>query len=197
MNMDYDLKNSIFLHVPKTGGSWVKQALTDATDLVVHRGGSWHAIPKRGRHSSKFWFCFVRHPETWYQSYWCFNDRHNKWKNGPCNVLSRFPHSDFNTFVEKVTLAYPQGFLSTYLYPKYTEESDFVGHYESIVEDLISALIQAQEQFDADKIRDMSSHRRNVASTLPEYAARCIYREDVRLRMLQAENSIIRQYYAN
>lgn len=87
---------SIFLHIPKTGGSWVHQVLKDQhlcrgsfdhkhadfDRLIANRweqgvrvlagrcADAWSrpAVPRR----SGFRFCFVRHPLKWYESYWKF-----------------------------------------------------------------------------------------------------------------------------
>jgi hypothetical protein len=84
---------SIFLHIPKTGGKWVTEALS-AAGLVDRQVGhihsdfdqslaGWkvrdqleglmHYIPRRALNrpeSRPYRFCFVRHPLRWYESYW-------------------------------------------------------------------------------------------------------------------------------
>jgi hypothetical protein len=94
------LKNGgVFLHIPKTGGSWVTKVLTEQK-LVRANFGHKHATFDRvvfrenfekshklipclvGRWVTKylapsqlceeFMFCFVRHPLKWLESYWRF-----------------------------------------------------------------------------------------------------------------------------
>ncbi len=86
---------AVFLHIPKTGGSWVEKILYD-NDLIAYETGHKHAtverviyphtyreglkflinrsIPKLvGKptfHEPPFMFCFVRHPLKWYESWW-------------------------------------------------------------------------------------------------------------------------------
>jgi hypothetical protein len=89
---------AIFLHIPKTGGTWVTQALMEQ-GLVRCSFGDKHADMVRVLHPltftpigrtrlrtfakrllslprrravvrSDFRFCFVRHPTAWYESYW-------------------------------------------------------------------------------------------------------------------------------
>jgi hypothetical protein len=97
---------AVFLHIPKTGGCWVEEALRVADQfyrVLPHR----HADMTRVMHYRKFekfrprkWvrdrriglpgspmlganyrFCFVRHPLKWYESWWRFmeNRKWNRW----------------------------------------------------------------------------------------------------------------------
>jgi hypothetical protein len=92
--------NAVYLHIPKTGGTWVYAVLT-ALGLVRARLGHEHAdllhaawhdrfcsdaklfrhLLRRFARSSRapvampldsFKFCFVREPIKWYESYWRF-----------------------------------------------------------------------------------------------------------------------------
>lgn len=87
---------AVFLHIPKTGGSWVHQVLKDARlcrgsfdhkhadfDRVLANRWEQHGRALVGRlvdavsaprvpDRRGFRFCFVRHPLRWYESYWKF-----------------------------------------------------------------------------------------------------------------------------
>ncbi len=87
--------DAVFLHIPKTGGMWVRKVLEDL-DLVQCRFSSKHADMERVLHCAKhypgrylqavakagplwqhrvrraFKFCFIRHPLAWYESYWAY-----------------------------------------------------------------------------------------------------------------------------
>ena len=79
------LPNSIFMHIPKTGGSWCRIALVP---LVVHKtdlhllsipnveGEPW--LDSRRQQV----FCTVRHPVTWLTSYWKHRMRGEKERPG-------------------------------------------------------------------------------------------------------------------
>lgn len=87
------LKNgAVFLHIPKTGGTWVSSVLKEtglARCSIGHRHANWtHLLApgfqgvgrkleylyKRGRFlkvsPGPFTFCFVRHPLAWYESFY-------------------------------------------------------------------------------------------------------------------------------
>jgi hypothetical protein len=98
--MAFQLKcGAIFLHIPKTGGTWVKKALRDQglieKELNHEHSDFFRAMyPTRYRNMAlevaknlhvklyeniispakpcnyPFSFCFVRHPLRWYESYW-------------------------------------------------------------------------------------------------------------------------------
>lgn len=86
--------NLLFLHIPKTGGSWVRHVLRDQNLVQVEfpdthpdmerlnyfsRFYPLHYIKQSVKHRSvslgsdirsSYKFCFVRNPHKWYESYW-------------------------------------------------------------------------------------------------------------------------------
>jgi hypothetical protein len=104
--MAFLLKNgAVFLHVPKTGGTWIKHVM-EKMDLIQAPLGHQHAdwersfwhdklhrdlkvaryLVRRAVRSRKaqprleqgcFRFCFVREPLSWYESYWRFMESKN------------------------------------------------------------------------------------------------------------------------
>ena len=98
------LKNNLlFLHIPKTGGSWVRHVLRDQ-GLVRVEFPDTHPDMVRLNHFSRFYplhyvkqsikyrslnlgldiqssykFCFVRNPHRWYESYWRYMSK-REWK---------------------------------------------------------------------------------------------------------------------
>jgi hypothetical protein len=135
-----------FLHIPKTGGNWVRTVLRESGikqiksneiskhatyDLLVTQ--KTKSIFSRYSNREINYFCVVRHPLLWYQSW--FNYQHTRgWKNwgegGNLNPrkwhclspLNMPPQKDFNEFLTLVNRNTP-GFL-THLYYSYTLPSN-------------------------------------------------------------------------
>jgi hypothetical protein len=108
--MAFLLKNgAVFLHIPKTGGTWIKHVLEDMGLIQAQLGHQhsdwdrafWHdKLHKDGKvakylirravrspraqariEPTCFKFCFVREPLRWYESYWRFMQALNwNWK---------------------------------------------------------------------------------------------------------------------
>ncbi|MCE0524086.1 MAG: sulfotransferase family protein [Methylacidiphilales bacterium] len=108
--MAYLLNNgAVFLHVPKTGGTWIKHVLEEMNLVrapLGHQHSDWERsfwhdklhrdlkvvryIFRRAVRSPRaqarinpdcFKFCFVREPILWYESYWRFMESQNwSWK---------------------------------------------------------------------------------------------------------------------
>ena len=140
-------KKSLFFHIPKTGGNWVRSALRASCDVQLELQD--HTFPMRVT-SDYYKFCFVRHPLTWYKSF--FNYRNSrKWQSVKRMELDNYSCGDFNVFIKRVC-KYTNGFLTS-LFKKYTQDVDFVGKQENLVDDLVTALKSAGETFDEGKLR--------------------------------------------
>ncbi len=149
------LPRSCFLHVPKTGGIWVKAAIAAAGIVFdefavegdVHADLSYCPCPDR------FKFAFVRHPVEFYRSYWRFKmavgwDPRNPFDED-CGA------ADFHAFVRNVLRNQPG--MCGQLFQQYVGppggEIEFIGRYERLADDLIAALTMAGEGVDEDAIR--------------------------------------------
>jgi hypothetical protein len=149
------LATAVFLHVPKTGGTWVKEALTRAggrfTEYLVdgdcHGDLSYCPCPER------FKIAFVRHPCTLYRSYWRYKVASGWDSMNPFDVECRA--DCFNAFTRNVLDRYP-GWCSR-MFEDYVGSPDrpieFIGRFERLADDLVAALRQAGIRFDEAKLR--------------------------------------------
>lgn len=178
-----------FIHVPKTGGIWANVAMQRAgielharadDESDFHRGHfTWEEVPE-----SLFRFGFVRHPVGWYRSYWSHRNSHQDWGDEVLDNLARAP---FPEFLEAVAAEAP-GYLSR-LYEIFLGrpgDIEFVGRYENLQDDLVRALQQAGQPFDAEAIG--STPPTNVSAELPATP-------DVMDRILEAERPLIERFY--
>ena len=182
------LKNgAVFLHIPKTGGNWITEVL-EKCGLVRSNVPPKHADLDRlfwpirptrygtlkfllkklwvGRtlRRKPFIFCFVRHPLSWYESWFKYMTQPSRqWQNWgdptdpdnwhPNSVLNGLGDPDFNQFVRNVIRKRP-GYV-TEMYGWYTKSMmDFVGRQENLPDDLIAVLKRMNLEFDEAFIRN-------------------------------------------
>jgi len=158
------LPRSVFYHIPKTGGSWVREAVRSA-GIPAQEIGNLHATPQEAGPQGRLAFTFVRDPLTWYPSYWMYQMR-MAW-DLPNSALGAFRSDDFGSFMRRVLRKRP-GFLSK-LYGSYVglpfHPVQFIGRQENLAEDLIHALRLAGERFDERRI--LSTPPRNSSRIRP------------------------------
>jgi|TARA_B110000977_G_scaffold181489_1_gene242209 hypothetical protein len=109
--------NSVFIHIPKTGGSSIQQWLMDNTDSYITKGTKHHTLNAIESKYGKFDFSFavVRNPWDWCVSWYFFSrDRALRRINHPKNkgkfsleynqrILTEFDKG-FEYFVENTQL---------------------------------------------------------------------------------------------
>lgn len=183
--MGVRLKNgAVFLHVPKTGGGWVSKVLNELglaeaptaikhADMAHHFGRFYRNSPLAHLkavaadvlsplRSKPFVFCFVRHPVSWYESWFRFMAQPRlDWMTfgraadprdwHPTSMLNGTGAADFSDFVLNVIERRP-GFV-TELFGWYTTpEIDFIGKQENLAEDLVRVLELMDLKFDKDLV---------------------------------------------
>jgi len=199
------IPSATFLHIPKCGGSWAIQAMSAAgLNPQVEPAGCQHAIAAT---DGRFVFTFVRHPVSWYPSFWKFRWHCATLQGGSIEdhlrqyatqadesidecLVDRHGHPNaFANFVEACMVRHP-GFLS-HKYSLYTSKAHFVGRQESLRDDLLIALRVAGAVFDSSAIRTVP--KANVASERfpAEYPA------GLANLVLRAESAAVEQFYGS
>ncbi|KKW39725.1 hypothetical protein A2454_01280 [Candidatus Peribacteria bacterium RIFOXYC2_FULL_55_14] len=199
------LPHSVFYHIPKTGGSWVRGAIQKAgiptnevgvlgpvdMPLIDSRGLFLHATPQAVP-LQMFAFTFVRNPLSWYQSHWAYCTKNKRWNEH--NPFERQCASDnFHQFLRNALTYFPGGVSNMYrgyLGEEYTLPGGFVGRQERLVEDLILALRMAGETFDETSIR--RTPPANLAARLDDFQHRCLYTAELLWEMMQSEGHAMR-----
>ena len=154
--MAIELKNSMFIHVPKCGGRTVKQMLKKFVNNVKIIGDDIyesHATPD----TDKQVFGFIRHPATFIHSLWTHRSKKkahgDSWNWHPdIRMEKECQSTNYNTFVENVLKGenyvwdYYQHYLGKYKNVQY-------GKMEELSENLITMLRMNNEDFDEEGIR--------------------------------------------
>jgi len=196
-------QHTIFYHIPKTGGVWVREAMRNAGLTLrycraageTHEWGLTvdHAVPadvwpryKRGKRA----FCFVRLPVDWYRSYWCYS--HARGARDRRFPIERVWSEDSDEWVNNVLRAFPGGFL-TRLYRYYVDDVDYVGRTETLAADLVRVLRQAGEAFDEAAL--YATPHLNRAWSDPVKGADWLLSPETRRRILDVEGWVLDRFY--
>jgi hypothetical protein len=193
--MAVQLPHSVFFHIPKTGGTWVRSALARAgiplnevygelKEDMIAGNQIFHARPDELRRQGFFSFAFVRHPLGVYQSYWCY-----KMLKGPqdFNAFDREHfRENFSEFVEGIVkrVSWVSNGFRWYVGGT-ADKVDFIGKQECLADDLVRALHEAGEQFDEKRLR--ATPRVNQTLSLTQLREQCQYTPALRRAVCERE----------
>lgn len=207
---------ALFFHVPKTGGSWVRSVVKrlkiptsesrcaacgwKSSDAHVH-WCCFHAASKdidpAIAAAPIFRFAFIRHPVTFYQSFWSYKMKQGWQPDLPFDcavgrpVFSDFVHAVLDRYRDK-----KGGWLTMisrrFLGPEEAPIVDFVGKQENLALDLLWALRTAGFTVDANIV--LNAARENETSILPEWKEKCAYTPELLEAVRTAEAEVIRRF---
>jgi hypothetical protein len=200
------LKKCRFLCHPKTGSETVTAALLRACDVQEIIGADnpadYHATADdhRGEHLPSF--AFVRHPLSWYPSYWNHRQCHG-WRtqvmfragvntDRKAQIDGLYSSANFNCWASNLVEHEP-GWISnrSELWTGTAGNPiDFVGTTENLMADLFTALRYFGESFDGEALN--RTYARNVGNY-----GRCKPQWDAltEANVMKSENKIIQRFY--
>ncbi len=194
--------NALFVHIPKTGGVWVEQALPAcgiATACPLSTGGvSWrHPLPADIRGSYDFTFTFVRHPISWYESWWRFaSARVEPFEPGvwhPQRTVETYGKDGFSTFIRRC-IEHQPGYVTRlyewYIGPPGIERVDLVGRQEELVDTLVRVLRELSYEFDETALRAHPPENTTAA-----FAGEMIWDPGLKRQILELEAPAIERFY--
>jgi hypothetical protein len=182
----------VFLHVPKTGGSWISTALERAGIRTEPLGGEYgHPALRDVEIGERFAFAFVREPLSWYRSTYAYRQTKSDWDDPNWIRDEWIKTLTFPAFLERVFDRLRPDFLGRY-YRTFVGDQpgalDFIGRYERLVPDLERALGLAGVRYDVDALRTTAPE--NVTESL---AFECP--ERLRWRLLEFERPTYERFY--
>lgn len=194
--------NALLIHIPKTGGTWIEHALEavgirTAQPSTADGTSARHQLTADVLDRYDFSFAFVRHPVSWYESWWKFQAlAWTTWEPDvwhPQRALEPCASDNFATFIHNCIVREP-GFVTRmyewYVGPRGRERVDFVGRYEALEDTLIGILHGLSYRFDEAALRDHP--RVNVSA---KRAGDPIWEPALRKRVEALEAPAIRRFY--
>lgn len=201
--MALQLPHSQFFHIPRTGGFFVRKALTEAgvaTNEICqthsdyyHRPGSayfkrgtiLHMKPTELFQQGHKRFTIVRYPVGWLRSY--FKHRVKYGWNMYEDIDLECKADTFEEFIDRYLKRVP-GYYS-HLVSQY-DKVDFVGRTENLNNDLVAILKACGESFDKQKIINAQPYNTTTGTNdeLPNAT---------RDALIKADRYVIDRYYAD
>jgi SAM-dependent methyltransferase len=184
--MALELPNSIFFHMGRTAGHWVR-FVVDQAGIPVREIGGFHDWPSclslDEKQNAKLKFCFIRHPLEWLRSYWM----HEMQFGWSINEYSENLVSDsFAEFLRNAIKHHPLGPVSIAFAP-FLEQCDEVGRQEDLSDALCRILTKAGERFDPEVL---SSTGPVSVEIDPEIRRHALAPESVLKEMLELESGL-------
>ena len=139
------LPNSIFYHVGRTAGHFVRKTIVDM-HIPTYEVGNFHDWPScinlSPEEENKLSFSFIRHPLSWLKSFWCIQMQRG-WSLDEYSVSLQ--SDSFSEFLIKAVEIYPDGPVSAIFRP-YLEQCKEIGRQENLKEDLCRIMNLAGEK---------------------------------------------------
>ena len=189
------LDHCVFLHVPKTGGTWVTSALREqglVRATIFTAEGADHPTAATVEHASSLpIIAAVRDPVSWLQSYWRFFQA-RAWQTSsrapiPClDTLMDLAAPDFQTFATRY-LSRRSGYVSELLRVR-VERAAHVCRQERLFQDLRDGLSRCEQPINLEMLQ-----RHPHANVSRSFDVTCLPETAQQIR--DAERWVIEHYY--
>jgi len=147
------MPRTIFFHIPKTGGRWVREVIKNAGIYSrAYDQNFGHNIPFNCTDTFRIRFCFVRNPIDWYRSFWSYRMR-TGWQNSVIDECQSPIFEEFVTLALKRSPAHVTQMYEMFIGTEDNPQIQWVGKQENLVNDLIDFLHKAGERFNEETIR--------------------------------------------
>ena len=156
------LQNSVFIHIPKTGGIWVAKALRKFAK--VSRDQNKHQAHLTPPLEGKNGFAFIRHPATLLPSLYSQRKK-RRWNWDKRNQLEKVCQNEkWKVFVQNVidNPGVIEDYYDYWLKP-YENDNFEVGKQENLAKHLVEILLKFDEPFDSKGILRLSKVKENIA----------------------------------
>jgi hypothetical protein len=186
----------VFLHVPKTGGTWVREVFNRIGVYTEERGHQHDNYEQSKELRRRFLrFTVLRNPWDWYASYWAHRCK-EQWTPIWLIIDNACWSYSFPNFLSMVTTYHP-GFL-TKLYDSYAPELDEllppieVFKTRTLTKDFLTYLDNMQIPFDPSEVRELGkvnaiAHTRNLRRAVR-------YTSSLVERVEKSERDVIEKY---
>jgi len=193
------IDKAIFLHIPKTGGTWVTnyfretgmiqeeiEILRESDVTPGYKGMVYmaHIAADQLPSTNDLIFCFVRHPLTWYRSYWESKQMIPDRSGG---YIDEIVDLSFHEFIETIIKTRP-GFLTEF-YNSYTTGSHLIGKQETLRDDFNNILTLLRVPYNKEPLFERPDE--NVVPSEQRYTTWQVG------EIMRMEKSIINQYGYN
>lgn len=210
MSLILNKTQALFLHLPKTGGTFIKKVFkelgikTHENFIVPDKVAKFHAYPHQIKYNYNYSFVFVRHPVSWYESFWKFTlpkiQKGPKrwwipsWVNSEWHCLREIEDcvsDNFQEFISNIIKSNP-GYLTrvyeNFVGPAAHHYVDFVGKNENLAQDLLKVLNHLE--YDVS-LKDITSIEKQNVSEGPKPE----WRESDKEKIMYLEQGILKRFY--
>lgn len=207
-------EHTFFLHIPRTGGTWVRQAMHElgipfnrawdrgTRNDVCRKHGLLHHYDRKYTDDRLIWV-YVRHPVDYYSAVWRYLRKlgpvkmtklQTEWRWHPHMYAARLYTPNYNRWVEQMLEAHA-GWVS-HLYDLYCgqvniERVHWIGRTETLVDDFLHLMEQLGMRIDGD----ISDRVRKIGKVNASPIRSVEWRSDLREQVERSERRAIRRFY--